>query len=359
MKFFLILLLSGTLLIGLTRFEKTYTIYKSGDFESSFKVFKTLAEDENDLDAAYILAYMYENGEGCVVDNKKAAHWYKIASRGYYYKDKDNRRRDIEKEQTKLYKSLKKSWDHETDTTIRQYSQALYNITAYDTNYFLPISYRGNGNYSATNGHEALNIETEFQLSIKYDFKTNIFGFDEIYSFGYTQLSYWQLYADSAYFRETNYNPEFFITLPVSKIYDSRFIRAFRFSFAHQSNGRGGEEERSWNYLAVSTFLQYEWLFTELKLWLPVASLKYNEDLMDYIGYGHLKFIIPYKQHLTKLLIRSSFHGKHAIELNYSHPIFGRDDLFLYIKGFNGYGESLIDYNNNVNKIGIGFSLSR
>lgn len=359
MKLFLILLFSGTFLIGLTKFEETYTVYKSGNFESSFQTFKTLAEDENDLDAAYILAYMYEHGEGCEVDNKKAAKWYKVSSRGYYYEGKDDNTRDIDKEQFKLYKSLEKAGDENTDDTIKQYTQSLYNIKAYNTNYFLPISYRGNGKYAPTNEHEALRAETEFQLSIKYDFKANIFGLNEIYSVGYTQLSYWQLYAKSAYFRETNYNPEFFVTLPVSELYDSKYIKAFRLSFAHQSNGRGGSEERSWNYLSASTFIQYKWLFTELKLWLPVGSLEYNEDLMDYMGYGHVKLILPYKKHIAKLLLRSNFSGEHAIEVNYSYPVFGRDDLFLYLKGFSGYGESLIDYNNHVNKIGIGFSLSR
>lgn len=348
-----------TLLFSSTEFEKAYSVYKSGDFNSSFKIFKTLAEDEKDLDAAYILAYMYEYGEGCEVDKTKAATWYKISSKGYYYRGKDDSSRDIDKEQLKLYKTLEKPQDKETDNTIRQYTQSLYNIKAHDANYFLPISYRFDGKYASTNGHEAKDVETEFQLSIKYDFAANIFSFNEIYTVAYTQLSFWQLYEESAYFRETNYNPEFFITIPLSGLEDTKFVKALRFSFAHQSNGRGGAEERSWNYLSVSTYMQYKQLFAELKLWLPVGSLEYNEDLMDFMGYGHIRFILPYKKHIAKLLLRSTFRGKHAAELNYSYPAFGRKDLFFYVKGFSGYGESLIDYNNHVNKIGVGFSISR
>ena len=50
---------------------------------------------------------------------------------------------------------------------------------------------------------------------------------------------------------------------------------------------------------------------------------------------------------------------KTTIEANYSYPILGRDDLFLYAKFFDGYGESLIDYNNKITKFGIGISISR
>ena len=122
----------------------------------------------------------------------------------------------------------------------------------------------------------------------------------------------------------------------------------------------GGEEERSWNYLSATAYFQYKLLFTELKLWhrLPDAT-DYNPDLIDFMGHGHIRFILPYKKHIAKLLLRSNFSGEHAVELNYSYPVFGRDDLFLYLKGFSGYGESLIDYDKHVNKIGIGFSISR
>ena len=360
MKLLLILLFSVTLILSSTKFEETYLVYKSGDFESSFKMFKSLAEDENDLDAAYLLAYMYENGEGCDTDKVKADKWYKISSRGYYSRGKYDSSRDIDKEQKKLYESLEKPDDIDTDNTIRQYVQSLYNIEAHNAIYFLPISYRYDGKYASTNGHNAKAVETEFQISIKYDFAANIFDLNEVYTIAYTQLSFWQLYEESAYFRETNYNPEFFVTFPVAELYDNSFVKALRLSFAHQSNGRGGEEERSWNYLSATTYFQYKRLFTELKLWhrLPDAT-DYNPDLIDYMGHGHIRFILPYKKHIAKLLLRSNFSGENAVELNYSHPVFGRDDLFLYLKGFSGYGESLIDYNHHVNKVGIGFSISR
>ncbi|MDF1878934.1 phospholipase A [Sulfurimonas sp. SAG-AH-194-C20] len=355
MKFFIIISLLTSLLFAETDFEAAYRVYKSNNFEQSLQMFTHLVDEKKDYDAAYILGYMYENGEGCEVNIAKSQMYYKLSSHGYYWQNKPDPSRDIQKEYNRLYTSLDKSKSEITQKTIQQYTQSLYNIKAYGANYFLPISYRLNGNYPPTNGHEALQSETEFQLSIKYDYAVNILGFNEIYSVGYTQLSFWQLYADSAYFRETNYNPEVFITLPVQK----KYFKAIKIAFAHQSNGRGGVEERSWNFVSLSSYFQTAFFFTHLKLWHNVFSLEYNPNLMNYIGYGEVELIFPYEDHILKIKSRNIFSKYRATEFNYSYPFIGSKDLFFYFKGFSGYGESLIDYNKRVDKIGFGFSISR
>ena len=260
-----------------------------------------------------------------------------------------------EKEKESLYNSLDKT-DDQTKNTLKQIVESSYNIQAHNTNYFLPISYNYNGEYQDTNGHNAKTTETEFQFSLKYNIGADLFGLKEIYSVAYTQKSFWQLYTSSAYFRETNYNPEFFLTFPMALDADRHGLKAIKLSFAHQSNGRGSDEERSWNYLSGSFIFQYDYLFTELKLWTSWKSaLEYNPDLLDYLGYGSVKFIVPYKKNLFSFKVNS----KGTIESNYSYPISSREDLFLYVKVFSGYGESLIDYDNYINKVGIGFSISR
>lgn len=359
MKLLLILLFGATLLFSSTEFEQAYKAYKLGNYKSSLETFKTLANEKDDYDAAYILGYMYEHGEGCEIDLQESQKWYKLSSNGYYWQIKKDPTRDVAKKHRLFYNTISKPENQETQNTIQQYTQSLYNIKAHEANYFLPMSYRYGDSYVAPEGKKSQQVEMEFQVSIKFDFAANVFNLNEIYTVAYTQKSYWQFYTSSAYFRESNYNPELFVTIPMSQTDETSFIKAFRFSFAHQSNGRGNEEERAWDYIAATMYTQYKSLFTELKLWLPIGSLKYNEDLMDYMGYGHLKFILPYQKHLVDLTLRSNFSGEHAAELNYTYPAFGRDDLFFYVKGFSGYGESLIDYDNSVNKIGFGFSISR
>jgi len=261
-----------------------------------------------------------------------------------------------------LYDNISHSDDNITKETMRRYIYSDYNIKPYLTNYFIPVSYRLKKEYiDNTNlAHESAQTEAEFQISIKYEIGADLFGLDEVYSAAYTQKSFWQLYVDSAFFRETNYNPEAFVQFPVTVDYKSNGIKAIQLGFAHMSNGRGGEEERSWNYFYTNLYFQISPVFLDLKFWYRVNDTQdYNPKLIDYLGHGQVRFMLPYKNHIIETKFRYSSLAGVTTELNYSHPVFLRDDLFFYVKAFNGFGESLIDYNQRIKKIGIGFSISR
>jgi phospholipase A1 len=47
-----------------------------------------------------------------------------------------------------------------------------------------------------------------------------------------------------------------------------------------------------------------------------------------------------------------------AVELSWSFPLWNYPYLKGYVQYFSGYGESLIDYDQYVNRIGIGVSLT-
>ena len=364
-KVVFVLLLVFSLADGAVTFEDAYALYKAGEYEKSLPLFEALVKNENDADAAYILGYMYEHGEGCRRSAKKSQHYYKLSARGYYHQIKADPKRDIQKEHRKILSVLDDTHNSETQATIQQHIEALFNIKAYNENYFLPVSARvDNGRYAPTgtgqSAHNPEEVETEFQVSIKYDITSNLFGLHEIYTAAYTQHSFWQLYVSSAYFRESNYAPELFVTVPFYTLSQHTYFKALRFGIAHQSNGRGGAEERSWNYVYLSSYWQYKYLFAELKLWSSWdEALTYNPDLLEYLGYGYLKFLFPYKKHLLSMQLQSAFNEHYSVEVDYSYPLFGRDDLFVYLKGFSGYGESLIDYNNHVDKLSFGISISR
>ena len=50
--------------------------------------------------------------------------------------------------------------------------------------------------------------------------------------------------------------------------------------------------------------------------------------------------------------------GKGAAELNFSYPTGFNPRTRWYLRLFDGYGESLIDYNRRVRRIGIGVMLN-
>jgi len=236
-------------------------------------------------------------------------------------------------------------------------------IEAYKTNYIMPVTY----NTVYHNGRKS--VETEFQISIKKKLLSNFLGLNERLYFGYTQRSFWQTTKKSSPFRETNYMPEFFVVFPyVNKI---TYLNSYKIGLLHQSNGRGGLNSRSWNRLYLQGFFKYKKITIVPRVWyrLPERKKRYpldangddNPDIWNYMGYGDLKIIYPYKKHRFSFIFRDnlrSHNNKGAIKFKWTFPLF-KDGIYGYIQLFNGYGESLIDYNKQNSKIGIGFAITR
>ena len=344
-----------------------------GEYEAAFSGFNQALEIDNDEDACYYLGTMYEQGLGVQQDPKEADAYYKRVAERYRRISEENIGSSNEKAKRKFYNSLYHIENSTTQESVRQVSESQFNLTAYNPNYILPASYRTNGNYSnrTHSAHDPKAIETEFQFSIRVDYASRLFGQDLTYSLAYTQKSYWQTYVDRAYFRESNYNPELFVEVPTYDLMDSVHVKRLGLYIGHQSNGRGqlqtdsnfttGEIERSWNYVAGSVLFQTGSLFTEFKGWYRISdSLDYNPNLIDYIGYGYVKFKYFYDKHLVTLKLRHGLKTSYgSVEASYSYPIWARDDMYYYVKYFSGYEESLIDYDNYINKISIGFAISR
>ena len=196
---------------------------------------------------------------------------------------------------------------------------------------------------------DELHFEFSFERPITYD----ALGFGEKFSFAYAQNSWWQITQDSAPFRESNYRPELYVSAPVP------FADELKIGAMHESNGKGGEESRSWNRLyAQSTWSAGGFSITP-RAWYAFWLDRTNEDIADYMGYGDLRASYTFGKQRLSALWRNNLHfdgsNRGAIELNYSFPIFN-SGFYGYLRYFNGYGESLADYKRSVNKIGIGLS---
>ncbi len=263
--------------------------------------------------------------------------------------------------------------DEKVKESIGDWMNEKFGLTPYRPNYLLPFSYTTHNykEWTPTDG-EYKNIEAEFQVSLKMAFKRNLLGMGEIYYGAYSQRSFWQLYIESSPFRESNYNPELFVTFPVgSKEYYG--LKSLTFGYSHLSNGQGNiiltdnaqkypemqNRSRSINKLYAQAIFQHKSLIFDLKVWTRIANLDDNPDIMDYIGYGRLKMMYFYKKHLFTAMGRfNPFKQKGAFEATYSYP--GHlDGVYFFAKIFTGYGESLIDYNTRLTKYSVGFAFSR
>lgn len=249
----------------------------------------------------------------------------------------------------------------------------IFGLRPYKANYILPFGI-ANKPYR-THLQSAIPYdkkEAEIQVSLKLQVAKNLLGLHEKYYLAYTQQAFWQIYIDSAPFRESLYNPEGFVVFPISDKTSMFQMRSLKIAMAHKSNGQpntsdvpefnGFNVSKSINYFYATLRLQHDSLITDLTLQTPFpgnANLSDNPDIMKYLGYTKVKFTYFYNEHMLSLMLRGNIDSlRGAVEATYSYPIRPHKS-YLYVKFFSGYVESLIDYNNNITKFSIGVSFSR
>lgn len=240
-------------------------------------------------------------------------------------------------------------------------------------NYILPMSYKKEPNSAPYVDNDSSladlkHAEAEFQFSVKILVAEGVLNRGYLY-FGYTNQTFWQLYSidKSTPFRETNQQPEVIL-----RFYNDLEIFGFRnilneFAINHQSNGQGGDLSRSWNRLMLNTAFQKNNLMITFKPWyrLPEDEKETpddargddNPDIEKYMGHFELSGSYKKNQHIYSIMFRNNLRSdnKGAVELSWSFPIYKRShNLHGYIKYFNGYGHSLIDYNDYTQALGVG-----
>ncbi|WP_282235399.1 phospholipase A [Salinicola endophyticus] len=239
-------------------------------------------------------------------------------------------------------------------------------ITAYRRNYVMPWTYNTNPDEAdfreiSTDGGVD-HSEVKFQLSFKVKLLDDVLGHNGDLYFAYTQRSWWQAYNSEASspFRETNYEPEAFMSFDNSWTVLGWTNTINRVGFAHQSNGRSDPLSRSWNRLYAETIFQRgDWAFSLAPHWrIPEkARDDDNPDLEDYIGYGDFTLVRAIGDQEVSLMVRGNPGQAHyGGQLDYSFPLFGK--VRGYVQYYRGYGESLIDYDHDVQRFGLGFSIN-
>lgn len=233
-----------------------------------------------------------------------------------------------------------------------QDSELFWGISTYDINYFMPLS------YSSPNSFKK-DISSQFQISLKKLIFDDILGFNEKYYFAYTQISWWDLYADSAPFYETNYRPELFVEFPLKY----RNLINLKFGFLHDSNGKDDELSRSWNRLYIASEFEFDKLTITPRLFQRIPDNKDdNPNIQNYKGRGdiNLKYNMDngaiFQAVFTNNL-KFDKTNKSSLELGYLYPI--KNGFYLYLSGFSGYSKSLQSYDRYQNSINLGIAFIR
>jgi phospholipase A1 len=374
-------------------YQKGLEYYKQKEYKKSFPIILDEAKRGN-KEAGYLIASFYENGYGVKQDIKKSLFWYKKVSSNYsYIVDNTKKSKKIvdsiakENSEQKALQFIYSKVDQSSNgvkTEVEKIVNKDFGIIPYKSNYILPFSVSKNkytrirSNTLVSNEEYESNTEAEFQISFQKNLAYNLLGLNEYFTLAYTQQVWWQIYSDSSPFRETNYTPEFFVTIPTSYEIDKlNNLKAIKFGFRHQSNGQDGSRSRSWDRLFLSSLWQWDNLFLKAEAWYRIPESEKDEsyyngtnlnakgddnpDIQKYLGYGDIELKYLYDKNQFGLMLRNNLRSdnKGAIQIDWTAPFNGSKNTYWYLKAFNGYGESLIDYDKYNTKVSFGFSFFR
>ena len=192
------------------------------------------------------------------------------------------------------------------------------------------------------------NSDVKFQISIAQRLTKSTLPWNTYLFLTYSQKCFWNVFEESMPMRDLNFNPG--IGLGKLLIVKDRLIGKMMLLVEHESNGRDGEDSRSWNKISLSASIFVDPQFmVHGKVWIPIIDGQNNKDILKYSGIYQTGIQVTSKNKRFGMAItlvkRQGFNLNFntIIELNYK--LFKKDNQYLFLQYYNGYGENLLDYN--------------
>ena len=201
------------------------------------------------------------------------------------------------------------------------------------------------------------NSDVKFQISFQQRLTKSVLpGHTYLYLF-YTQKAMWNVLERSLPFHDLNFNPG--IGLSRFIIMKDHLVGKATMMIEHESNGRDGTASRSWNKISwageayISPFLM-----AHAKFWVPIIDGQYNRDILKYMGISQAGF--QAKSLDDKWVLDMTLVKRQGWNLNFNtivqlgYRINHNSNQFIMLQYYNGYGESMLDYNQYHSRIRFG-----
>lgn len=233
-------------------------------------------------------------------------------------------------------------------------------FSPYEPNYFIA------GTSGGTNA--------KFQVSLKFRLfnENTTTPFLEKLYLAYSQTSLWAIGQSSAPFYDSSYRPSFFFLDDEVSQWPFRETSklGFQAGLEHESNGKDGTASRSMNLAFVRPTLTFPF---KDKYFVSVSPKIYtyleksdNPDIPYYRGYSDLLVKVGKSDglQLATTLRKGTGREPYSVVLDLSMPLdieqLGNFGGYLHLQYFNGYGESLLDYNRRVQpQVRLGLMITR
>ena len=214
----------------------------------------------------------------------------------------------------------------------------------------------------------------KFQVSLKFRLfnpDTQTPFLEKLY-FAYSQTSIWAIGSSSKPFYDSSYRPSlFFLEDDVSLWPFRKWSRlGFQAGLEHESNGKDGTASRSIiiGYVRPTFALPFgDRYFVSIspKIYSYIEK-EDNPDIPYYRGYSDVLVKVGETDgiQLATTLRKGTGQDPYSVQLDLSYPLktaaLGNFGGYLHLQYFNGYGESLIDYNRKVrSQFRIGLMITR
>jgi outer membrane phospholipase A len=193
---------------------------------------------------------------------------------------------------------------------------------------------------------------------------------DDLY-LSFSQTALWDLGELSKPFKDSSYRPRlFYANYDLARYFDGNLRFGIESGIGHESNGKEGDDSRSYNMLYARPTLTFGDPDGLRAYFAPLIhnyiAASDNPDIAHYRGYVDWLFGVGSKGGLDFWgVLRKGTHSDFgSVELSASYPLskLSGGDLtgWLMLQYFNGYGESLLDYNHKLDsqlRLGIAIAL--
>ena len=201
------------------------------------------------------------------------------------------------------------------------------------------------------------NSDVKFQISFQQRLTKSVLPWNTYLYLFYSQKAMWNVLERSLPFHDLNFNPGIGISRFI--IMKGHLVGKATMMIEHESNGRDGTASRSWNKISwagegyISPILM-----AHAKFWIPIIDGEYNKDILRFMGIYQAGF--QARSTDNKWVLDMTLVKRQGWNLNFNtiiqlgYRINHNSNQFIMLQYYNGYGESMLDYNQYHSRIRFG-----
>ena len=237
----------------------------------------------------------------------------------------------------------------DTDSVRRAFDRGPY-FGLYKDNYFI---FGTAVNHTPTK----TNTDIKFQISIQQRLTRSTLPFGTYLYLFYSQKCWWNVLENSMPMVDLNFNPGIGLAKPL--FVKNRYVGKVTLMAEHESNGRDGLASRSWNKISLAASIMIDPQVTvHGKVWVPIVDGQNNRDILDYSGIYQVgtEFTSRNRRFTASVVLvkRRGWKLNYNTIIELGYRIFRRDNQFLFLQFYNGYGECMLDYNQFRSRVRVG-----